>query len=675
MDELKTALKSLSKIEPENGFINASKSRLMQQINSAKQTDWLENTLMSAARVKPGVHFVRQAKARLMHRIKYVPQAKRVPLHRLIYSLNFLKKAVASSLVMLLAVTSTLFVVEGNTTVEASDDSYLEVLYGTVSIKHADLIVWEKVNGQIEIQEGDVIRVKSGSEAVIHFFDDSQLRLNEGSTMLISQLLASPAYQGQAMIEVSLHEGQGWVQTMNVEDGYANLVVTTRDAALNALNATFNVSVEEKDETTVGVHTGKVRVDTVNSETREVLTQNKLGAQELGTIYKRPNRDPIFASKALSEQEKATAWVQGNLLRDREHLKNLRERGYDRLSLVAGTLPGQMLYPIKQAKERMKLAFSGENEEMAVKIEIANNRLNEAIVLLEKGEVVKGREALIAYQALAREVIEARESEDVAHQLITPHKKTLNAEVPNNAASGLVKETLSKTAEILAENPLELEKIRLNNSITRLQDIMELVQSGETDAAKERLTDYQLSQSEVLLALESVEDGELKDEALKDVLELREEEFALLEMTAAQIELMASAEDDLIAMVATASEDADKKLQETLAIVAPLLPTEPEVVEVREPTKEELKAIEIADKVKIYNTFNGQKNQIERLLKNELKNPSALGELELIRAQLDGRAQSYLSGRMLQLKNLEEARKHKAMERKIERSQRLRGQE
>lgn len=674
MDELKTALKSLSKIEPENGFIKASKSRLMQQITTSKQTDWLENTLTQAARVNPGAFFVRQARARLMHRIKYLPQAQKKPLYRLFYSFNFLRKAAASSLVMLLAVTSTLFFVEGNTTVEASDDSYLEVLYGTVSIKHPDLIVWEKVNGQIEIQEGDVIRVKEGSEAVIHFFDDTQLRLSEGSTMLVTQLDASPAYQGQGMIEVSLHEGQSWAQTMNVEDGYAGLIVSTRDAAIKALNATFNVSVEEKDETIVAVHTGKTEIATLDEQTRQELSQSKLSAQEKASIYKRPNREPVYSARDLTEQDKATAWVQGNLLRDREHQKNLRERGYDRLSLVAGTLPGQMLYPIKQAKERMKLALSGENEALNVKIEIANNRLNEAIVLLEKGETLKGQEALIAYQALAREIIEARETEDVAHQLITPHKKVLNARVPNTSATGLVKETLSKTAEILAENPLELEKIRLNNSITRLEDIMELVQSGETDAAKARLTDYRLSQSEVLVALETLEDEEVKEEVLKEVLELREEEFALLEMTAAQVELMASAEDDLIAMVATASDEADKKLKETLAAAAPLLPEEPEVIEVREPTKEELKAAEIADKVNIYKTFDGQKNQIERLLKNELKNPSALGQLGLIRDQLNGRAKSYLSSRMLQLKNLEEERKHKAVQRKIQRSQRLREQ-
>lgn len=668
MDKLNKQLRKLSRIEPSKGFIKASKNRLMQQIILHQNESWFKAFLKKLGKISMPQDFMPLARMRLIHRITRAQQPIKVPLRGMARFLMYTKRTVASTLVMLIAVTATLFFVEGNTVVEASDDSYLEIISGTASIKHADLIVWEDIHGLIEVQAGDLIKVEEGSEAVIHFFDDTELRLGENSLFLITQLIVSPAFGRQAIIEVSLHEGQAWVQTLNVEDGYAGFTLHTRDAILKTLNGTFNVTVQPDAPTSIFVFNNKVELTSLIAETRQAVDTLKLSADEKATIHTASGK-PIVTTDVLSQQDRSTTWVQNNLYRDSEHLTILRENGINRLTLMAGTLPGQMLYPIKQAKERLKLALSSDSD-LDIQIEIANRRLNEAIVLFEVGDQQKGREALMAYQNIARKIAEISGAEQLVSKLIIPHQKALAAELPNDASTGLVKEALHKTAEILADNPIELERIRLASSVQRLQDVTALVGEGALGIAKERLASHRLATSDALAAAEAIEDEELKKTILQEVLELRQEELTLLTKLSEQLGEGNDQTSDLVAMIASASEAAKENVEITLAAALLLLPELQEFV--AEPSVFDIKMAALIDKIYIYNSWVGQQNQIERLLKNELGNPGSIDYLLSVRDNLEGRAYDYLNVRILQLQKKAAFQKHKAMQRKIERAKRLR---
>ncbi len=668
MDTLDKELHRLSKIEPSKGFVKASKNRLMQQIILHQNESWLQAFLKKLGRISVPEDFMTVARMRLIRHITMRPQPVKVSLHGMALFLNYTKKAVASTMVMLIAVTSTLFFVEGSTVVVASDDSYLEVIAGTVSVKHPDLIVWEDISSLIEVQAGDLIKVEQGSEAVIHFFDDTELRLGENTELLISQLAVSPAFGRQAVIEVYLHEGTTWVQTLNAEDGYAGFTMHTRDAILKALNSTMNVATKIGEPTSVYVLNNKIGLTSLVSETRQAVDTLRLSANQKASIYA-VNGRPVVTTDTLSQQDLSTAWIQSNLQQDSEHLMTLREKGVDRLARMAGTLPGQMLYPIKQAKERLKLAISSDSD-LDVQIEIANRRLNEAIVLFEVGEQQKGREALMAYQSMARQIAEAKGTEELAYKLIAPHQKALTSELPNDVSAGLVKEALHHTAEILTNDPVELEKIRLVSSVQRLEDVMALVGEGSFDDAKDRLTSHQLARSDALAAAEAIEDEELKKLVLQEIFELKQEELALLGSLS---DLLASDTDKgskLIAMVESAFELAEDDVENTLTAALPFIP------ELRKITAKlsasEIKMAALVDKIYIYSSWKGQQNQIARLLKNELENPSSVDYLVSVRNNLEGRAYDYLNVRILQLQKKADFQKHKAMQRKIERSQRLR---
>jgi hypothetical protein len=671
MDNLEVKLREMSKIEPSKGFIKASKNRLMQQIELQQNESWFKSFLGRMGMVHPRSGFLSQARARLMHRISEMPQPIAIPLKGFARTLLLLKRITASAMVMVLAVTSTLFFVEGNTVVEASDDSYLEVIAGKVSVKHADLLLWETINGQIEMQAGDLIKVEEGSQALVHFFDDTELRLGENTTFLISQLAISPNFSRQGIIEVSLHEGSAWVQTMNVNDGYAGFVLSTRDSLIKALSSTVSVKTALKKPTEILVLNNKVELTTLRPETRQMVDTMKVSNNEKAIVYASTgNAKPVVTTAQINEQDLANEWVQTNLRLDSEHRAQLREKGIERLTQTAGTLPGQMLYPIKQAKERLKLLVLSSDSQLSAQIEIANNRLNEAIVLLENGDIQKGREALMAYQSIARQIAESTGREEITEKLLLPHQKTLAADLPNDANIGLVKETLHETAEILADSPIELEKVRLANSVERLRDILNLVEIADFAAARDRLVSHQLVGGDVLTAVSEL-DNESQKAVIQEVLELRQEEVSLLNVISKSMEAVSESDEQLVAMLESATETAEENVDETIAFATPLVPELVAVV-TQPPSATDLKIAELVDKIYVYNSWTGQQNQIERLLKNELKNTSSIPFLIEVRNKLKGRASDYLNVHILQLQRKAELQQQKAAQRRAEREQRLR---
>ena len=178
MQDLKDALRRLPKIDPSDKFIKESKNRLMYQAEFQKNEAWFKAFLKRLGVILPSEAFLAQARLRLMERITAVRPSWAW--------LVFTKRLAASTLVMILAVTATLFFVDGRQIVSAEEATYIEILTGSATVKHADRLIWDEVTNQVELAEGDLIKLAEGSEAIVHFFDDTQVRLAENSLLLIS---------------------------------------------------------------------------------------------------------------------------------------------------------------------------------------------------------------------------------------------------------------------------------------------------------------------------------------------------------------------------------------------------------------------------------------------------------------------------------------------------------
>lgn len=672
MQDIQDSLRNLPKVNPSKRFITQSKSRMMNQIEFQKNQTWFSAFLKKLGIITPSKSFVSLARIRLINSIQVVKQPLWSRILGLQSKLVFIRRITASTLIMLIAVTSTLFFIEGGQVVSASEDTYVEVITGEVIIKHADNLIWDEVNGEIELTAGDLIKLSDGAEAVIHFFDDSQLRLADSSMLLISKLGVSPAYARQGIIEVSLHEGNAWVQTLNVSDGHAGFTIITRDAIATTVNAAFSIESRLQEPTIFSVYNNKIELNTLRSDTREVIDIVKVDANQRVQITPVINypKNPNIVISTLFQQDLVDNWVQTNLQKDHEHLVLLQESELNRLKLSAGSLPGEFMYPVKQAKERLRLAVSfGESSLTETQIEIANKRLNEAIILLQNGDRQKAMELLMVYQSIVREIAEVEE-ENIAHLLVTLHQKSLIASLPSNVPIGMVKEALNQTEELFAKDTIEKEQIRLENSVERLVDIALLVEVGNIEAAKDALVNHELALRVVLDDTNSLEDDEKKREIFGNILELQNEELNLLKKIVAKVESLNGIDSQFASMIESATEDTQSEVNRTIAYIKPLMPEVIKEQKEIQATKSNIQMI--VDKVYIYESWQGQKNQLTRLLRQEGAYASNISFMTDLRDSLDGRSRDYVNTRILELERIARENKGKAIERKIDQAIRSR---
>ncbi len=671
MLDIEKELYRLEKPEPSVKFCQEAKSRLMHKILISDNETWFKRFVKKFNPAVPSVNFVQTARVRLISKIHAVKQP-------IFGWMMVAKRVVASTLVMVIAVTATLFFVGGKQPVNAAENTYLEILSGEATIKHADQLIWDVITNNIELTAGDLVQLSGSSSAVIHFFDDTQLRLTGNSLLLLSRLDISPGYARQGVIEASLHEGRAWVQTLNVDDGYAMFTLVTPDAILSTNNASFDVQTGLVGPTSLKVFKHSVDVRALDRESRNVLAKGKLNSHQKVNLNSAPytkqisELDKFAYISDLDKEDRDEAWIVDNLQTDRNHLAELRDRELISLRNATGTLPGQMLYPLKRAKERLNLVirFGDENQKEA-QIDIANSRLNESIVLIEQGETEKAKTVLVEYQNIVRQIAEDSEddegggNEKLSNSVLTVHQKTLIAALPGDVQIGIVKQALNETEEFLAEDSIDKAEVRLQNSLEDLAHVQEYIELGDLVAAKELLEAHKSPVVAFVEGVSEFDNNDEKKEFFSGVLASQYEERRLL-AEIGRVLAEQDGNDELIELVKSTDRSLDDNIKYVAAAVRPLLPDVSLAKEVTLPKDE--KAIEFANKVNIYSTFTGQKNQISRLLKQYPQYARDKEFLVKLRSQLDSRAQDIVNLRILELSKVEKEAKAKRTKLKIDRA-------
>ncbi|MBU1017851.1 hypothetical protein KKA33_02360 [Patescibacteria group bacterium] len=665
MDNLEKELHRLSKVEPRSKFCRQAKGRLMHKIAISSNEAWFLKLFKKVFSVSPSPYFVQRARVRLMERIE--------AMKRPVFSwLLLTKRVVATTMVMLIAVTSTLFFVDGKQQVSASEPTYLEVTAGEATVKHADRLIWDVITQRTELMVGDLVHVGDSSSVVIHFFDDSEIRLSEGSSLLLSRLDVSPGYARQGIIEVSLHQGRAWVQTLNADDGFARFTLVTPDAIVSTHYASFDVQTELFEPTTIRAFKHGIDVEALRQESRDTLASGVLNTYqkitlEAATPYQPSTELAVFAPiTELADEDRQDVWVSQNLEFDRNHLTQLRDREIITLRATTGFLPGQVLYPVKRAKERLQLAFTFKEEgQQNAQIAMANERLSEALVLIEEGQTDKAKLALMEYQHLVRQMTEEKVDEEVkdqiSNQVVGNHQKTLVAALPGDARVGIIKQVLNETEELLAQDSVERVQIRLKNSLEGLIHVQELVEAGDLENAEEAFVDREIMAALILEEASTLEDEEQKKALFSQVLETQYEEQRILNELNRQL---ADLDGSLIALVENAHTSIKEDIKYTAAVIQPFLPDV--VLSQAVILPEDEKVIEFVSKVNIYSTAQGRANQIKRLFTKHPQYAQNQEFLLKVRDRLDARAQDQINVYLLGLKREATEAKSKVVKRKID---------
>ena len=123
MDNLEKQLRRLSEVEPDIKFCREAKGRLMHKIILDRNEKWFLRLFKKVSSIVPSPYFIQTARIRLLERIEAIKRP-------VIGWWVFAKRLVASTLVMVIAVTTTLFFIDGKQEVMASENTYLEVFGG-----------------------------------------------------------------------------------------------------------------------------------------------------------------------------------------------------------------------------------------------------------------------------------------------------------------------------------------------------------------------------------------------------------------------------------------------------------------------------------------------------------------------------------------------------------------
>ncbi len=203
---------------PDKTFAAGLRKRLLEEF--AAEHDQLEARLrLHAGEVKPSEAF----RNRLRHQLT---AKERTPRPIFVSKRKTWRRALevgVSVMTVITLVTATVFFGSRPTTL-ATDQTLLTDFDGEVRILHngADMTV---VAPELPLAPGMTIATADDSAATIRFFEDSRLRLDENTTVIIRHLAPHSVRSDLGEVGISIVEGRIWVRNFATDEDYSRFVV------------------------------------------------------------------------------------------------------------------------------------------------------------------------------------------------------------------------------------------------------------------------------------------------------------------------------------------------------------------------------------------------------------------------------------------------------------------
>lgn len=401
-------------------------------------------------------------------------------------------------------------VLQSSEVASAASFNTLEVVQGDVLVNGAP------VTGTMLLQEGDRVYTGPGSMAHITFLDDSRATLGPSTNVELAFVQSAPGHKTETHVVLYQDSGRVWVQTLNLMENSYFILEFDEGQVLAEQRASFDVQVGE--DVDVQVARNLVEVDATGDFSYEGV---------LGQGATMQISDQILTSE-LSIDQQSDVWWDFNLAYGKIHTRNIDERYKDESVKKAIILPGNPLYVFKTFRESVHevLTFSTEAKEKLV-AQHAENRLNEAQVLIEQGDLEGATEALEVYKETVEGKLADSDNEELLAHL-DEVKKGVLAKDEMDEATELLDEHVTETAAVISSDPGEKSGAKLLSASQKLQLVPDLLESGSYDKAMNYLSTYKEESLSILTQLEEVEledrgavVEELLQKKLKDLQQLR----------------------------------------------------------------------------------------------------------------------------------------------------------
>ena len=488
------------------------------QINDAKKRIWsrLQGKLpeRELSVYQPILSVLRNQKTPLsrLKRVQFKERILDVLPDRIPATSFFSRRLLAgATLLLILGVTFTP-ILEMTPSASASSTNLLEVVEGEVRVNG------NRVGDRVLLQTGDQISTGEDAMAHLYFLDDSRVTLGPGSQVDIVDTQIDPKNRADTQVKLRLESGRLWVQVLNLVSSESTFTVEFPEGSATVdSRASFDITTDDGTQISVARNLIAVNVHTATGSYEGILGQGAtlLAGEEVNM-------------ESLPPEISDDVWWSFNLAYGKSYARQLDESYKQENVDRAVILPGNPLYFLKTFRENVQisLTFSSEAKEELL-VQQAENRLNEAQVLLAQGETEAAEQVLQVYQATVHNALENSDNEGML-ALVEETQKGVLVSQEVDAGLTLLEEHLVSSSALIPSDASEKTGVQMLSASQKLQRVPDLIANGDLNQALADLSAYQSESISILAQLESValEEREavistLLDQKLKDIQILR----------------------------------------------------------------------------------------------------------------------------------------------------------
>ncbi|MBI5414681.1 hypothetical protein HZA38_04165 [Candidatus Peregrinibacteria bacterium] len=472
--------------------------------------------------------------------------------------------------------------------------------------------------GGEHLSQGQTIQTGEGTAQIV-FFDETLFRIGPHSSVTLQKNTQYPGPSHSGEIEVVLEEGKVWLRSFATPTPDMKFVLKSGDILISPLPGTLDVSREAR-ETQIRIWERSAKIsDQENKQNTIFVAGSKI---RYSPLEGRQEED-------LLTEDKNEEWVRKNISDDEIFLKNRLQTLEYEYRNHSGVLPGSFLYPIKIWGEPN--LFQGAPADDFYVIE---KRIEEVLLLFLQGDEKKAlatlEEATFALQAI---LLEHQELRPLAAQVFNRFQTDLMFLPADSPLWKIRKKLYDTEAEVFHQNPFYFHR----NAVEELWNLQTIILESDKLISRKQFETYEFQKS--FLPPPITNDPEEKASLLRlKIQEIKLLNFLFFKLFAeSNIE---AAEDKVIAeilMLIEGKEDIKNLLWEETSQPPDTNPI-----------------YDFQEKVKIYKTLQGRKNQTASLLSEVENTARSLPFLQEIRKVLGPELRDVVTKKMGEILEEEE---------------------
>lgn len=470
-----------------------------------------------------------------------------------------MKKLIIFGIILLIALI--VFTILGVRAVTATPDLetpgvILEIDEGGVEIWPAGGDTWQRAKDGQVLNSGDRIRTLDGSSVGIIFYDNSVMRLDENTEIVISELEIDTENYLDQNVGIEVVVGRAWSRIMNLLDLDSSYEVSTSSVAATVRGTAFSISVDEQGQTDIDVTENQVELTIyqVASGTKEIIKDNPRKLRlEAGRYISRPGFKEGAANnefvdifdiepQQIGEERLKSNWYLKNISMDEDFIERVWGLRRDKLRRYIKILPDSPFFGLQRLGEKIGLAISSDEKKDSLLNLFMARRLSEVAELARRDKVGLASQELIEFTNSLKE--DGESSNERLSQILPNllyYQEGFWADVLPVEKAYRLKQ---KMEEMGLERNISDEKIIYWKLVTlegRLIEAQRLIQFREKDVVTNVLEAARLGLENLRLEAEALPDSSAREIILSKIdYDLRkfgliQEEIKLLEFQAPEL--------------------------------------------------------------------------------------------------------------------------------------------